>query len=257
MTAQEIDELFAQTLSGNIEDDLPWEAVRVLREIGSREIFDRASEWCESEMPLMRKRGADVLAQLGKTADHPSNKFPEDAYWVIVRLLQKEKDSIPLDSAICALGHIGNPMGVRLIVEHARHPIAEIRFSVAWALGNFPNDPLAGEALLELLQDTDDDVRDWATFGLGILGDADSNTIRDALHSRMSDSNEDVREEAQVGLSKRKDQRVLPSLIVMLEQPTMTDRVREAAQFMLGMDKDRTDWSGHDYAVALRDQYLI
>ena len=54
---------------------------------------------------------------------------------------------------------------------------------MAFALGCFPNDPLSAETLLRLTQDTDEDVRDWATFGLGVLGNTDSDEIREVLSS--------------------------------------------------------------------------
>jgi HEAT repeat protein len=257
MTQEEIGELFAQTLSGDYDDDAPWEAVSALRRIGTREIFVRAAEWCNSENPLLRARGADVLSQLGKTWEHRSNSFPEESYLVVSTLLRREKEPLPLNSAIAALGHIENPQAVPFIVEYRNHSSPKIRFTVACALGNFPNHPEATETLLILMQDADDDVRDWATFGLGVLGDSDSPEIRDSLFCRVSDSNEDVREEAMVGLSKRIDPRVLPFLMVALEQPTMTDRVKEAAHLMLKMGEDRIDWSGNDYVAALRQRFSI
>lgn len=257
MNSGEIDELFSRTLSGGYEDDSAWEAVRTLQHIGTREVFDRAAEWCNSDEPLVRARGADVLAQLGKTVEHPTNSFPEDSYLLVSQLLQKEIDPRPLSSAISALGHIENLQAIPLIVRHQRHESADVRFSVACALGSFAlfNDPLAIKALLVLMEDGDDDVRDWATFGLGVQGDSDSEEIRDALFRRMSDSDDDVREEAMVGLAKRKDQRVLPSLIAALEQPTMTDRVLEAADLTLDVQGDRKDWKSRDYVGALRERF--
>jgi len=83
---------------------------------------------------------------------------------------------------------------------------------------SFGDDPRALGTLLALMQDADDNVRDWATFGLGVLGDMDSQEIRDALCQRMSDPNRDVREESPVGSGKRKDQRALPVLISELNQ---------------------------------------
>ena len=257
MMQGEISELFARTLSGDYDDEAPWEAVSALRRIGTREIFARAAEWCSSENPLLRARGADVLSQLGKTWEHRSNSFPEESYFVVSTLLQREKEFLPLNSAIAALGHMDDALAVPLIAEHRSHSSPEIRFSVACALGSFPNDPVSVDALLALMQDSDVDVRDWATFGLGVLGDSDSPEIRDALFRRVSDSNEDVREEAMVGLSKRIDPRVLPSLIVALEKPTMTDRVREAAYLMLKMDEDRVDWNGPEYVAALRQLFSL
>jgi HEAT repeat protein len=106
-----------------------------------------------------------------------------------------------------------------------------------------------------MMEDSDEKVRDWATFGLGVLGDCDSDEIRDSLHRKLSDSNSDVREEALIGLAKRNDTRSLPMLIDALERPTMTARIVEAAYTLLGMDDDRKDWSGRDYANALRERF--
>jgi HEAT repeat protein len=220
MTPQEIDQLFAQALFGNYDDDLPWAAVHALRRIGSREIFDRAAGWCKSDNPLQRARGAGIIAQLGKTAEHPRNSFPKESYVTVSQMLREETDIQPLSSAIHALGHLDDPRAIPLINRYRDHTVSEIRFAVACALGSFANDPEAVQALMVLTRDADDDVRDWAVFGLGNLGNADSTEIRDALFSRLSDSNADVREEAVVGLAKRKDRRVLPALIAALRPQT-------------------------------------
>jgi HEAT repeat protein len=257
MAAQQIDALFAQTLSGDYDDDAPWTAIHSLRRIGTREVFEKAAEWCESTDPIIRARGVDVLAQLGRTADHTSNNFAEESYTVVTRLLQEETEARPLASAIAALGHLDNPLAVPLIASFHFHPSSEVRFDVAFALGCFPNESLSVETLLHLMQDADEDIRDWATFGLGVLGNRDSAEIRDALVQRLSDSGEDVREEALVGLGKRKDRRVLSVLLPALAQPTMTVRVIEAAYMMLDMQSEREGWKGDDYAAALRERFSL
>ncbi|HEV8492293.1 MAG TPA: hypothetical protein VGR76_08470, partial [Candidatus Angelobacter sp.] len=83
MDLREIDQLFAQTLKGDLDDDSAWEAVRALRRTGTREVFNRTAAWCTSAHSLERARGADILSQLGKTAEHRSNMFPEEAYAVV------------------------------------------------------------------------------------------------------------------------------------------------------------------------------
>jgi HEAT repeats len=251
-----IDELFTRTLSGEYEDEMPWEAVCALRRIGTRQVFERARELGQSSDALSRARGADVLAQLGKTVYHPSNSFPEESYSVIRDLVQQETDPCPLASGIAALGHLDNPFAVPLIASFSSHPSPQVRFAVAFALGCFPNDPLSVPPLLLLMQDADDHVRDWATFGLGVQGDIDSDEIREALVQRLKDSNQDVREEAMVGLGKRKDQAVLAMLVAQLEQPEITVRVIEATCLMLGMVHEREGWEGADYARALRQRFL-
>jgi len=256
VSSSEIDNLFTQMLCGDYEDEAPWEAVHALRLIGSRDVFEKAAEWCISHDPLCRARGADVLAQLGKSKNR-TNSFPEESYSVIADLVSRENDTRPLSSAIAALGHLDNPAAVALITKFSAHANNEVRFSVACALGCYPNDPLSVAALLQLLQDENSEIRDWTTFGLGVLGDTDSPEIREALVRCLEDSDENVREEAMVGLGKRRDQRVLPVLLRALEQPTITDRAIEAAYLMLDIENDREDWNGADYAAALRKRYSL
>jgi HEAT repeat protein len=255
MTSTAIDELFACTLKGNYDDDAPWQAVHALRKLGTRDVFDIAAAWCKSDNSLIRARGVDVLAQLGKTFDHPVHSFPEDAYAIISELVQREKDLRPMESAIYALGHLDNVAAVPVIAAFHRHPSADIRFSVACSLGSFPNDDLSVETLLPMMEDSDEDVRDWATFGLGVQGDQDSSKIRDALYRRLSDANEDVREEAMVGLGKRKDQRVLSSLFAAIDGPQIKVRVAEAASLMLGMEGDPQELGAEEYRTALKERF--
>jgi hypothetical protein len=66
-----------------------------------------------------------------------------------------------------------------------------------------------------------------------------------------------MREEAMVGLGKRKDQRVLSTLVTALERPNTTARVIETAYQMLGMDNEREGWRGTDYAAALRQRFSL
>jgi len=141
--ASEIDDLFARTMEGAYEDDAPWQAVQSLRRIGTRQVFEQAAEWTKSGVPLKRARGLDVLAQLGRTVEHPSNNFPLEVYDVVTRALQTEHELQPLDSAIAALGHLGEQSAIPLIASHRSDSRSDIRFTVACALGSFPNDALS------------------------------------------------------------------------------------------------------------------
>jgi hypothetical protein len=87
MSVTEIDDLFARTLEGDYDDDMPWEAVQSLCRIGSRAVFEYAARWIESAQPLKRARGLDVVAQLGKTVEHPSNSFPQESYDLVSKAL--------------------------------------------------------------------------------------------------------------------------------------------------------------------------
>lgn len=251
----DIDDLFAKTLSGEYDDEAPWDAVRELHRIGTREVLDRAVRWCHSEVPLQRARGADVLAQLGRTAEHPSNNFPEECYYAVAEMAATEEVSQPLSSAIYALGHIGNPRAVPIIVPHCAHSDADVRFAVAFACGSLGNESLAVGTLIMLMSDEDEDVRDWATFGLGSLSESDAAGVRDALAEALEDAVDDVRLEAVMGLAKRHDKRVLPHLFRELELPEPDERALEAAREMLERPQDAPDLTSHEYIAALHGRF--
>lgn len=252
----QIEELFAETLKGEYDDEAPWHAVHALRQIGSREVFDRAAAWCRSDEPLQRARGAEVLAQLGCTSDHPENNFPEESFNVVAALAESEKRIQPLSSAIHALGHIGDPRAIPLLVRYGTHPESEIRFAVACACGSFGNEPAVVAVLLELMRDADEDVRDWATFGLGTLGTVDTPEIRDAFAERLNDSSADVVDEALAGLAQRRDPRAVPLILERLRQPDVDDHTLESAGAMLGMRAGKQQMAPEDYISALQLRFL-
>jgi HEAT repeat protein len=255
MQASSIDELFRRTLEGDYEDDLPWAAVHELRHRGSREVFDIAKKWCFSADPLRRARGLDVIAQLGRSEGHIKNAFPEESFALVSTVIGSESDPLPLNSAIRALGHLDDERAVPLIIQFSEHPSDDIRFAVACALGKYPDHPDSVAALLGLMRDSDDDVRDWATFALGVLGASDSDEVRAALARALDDSDQDVRDEALAGLAKRKDPRALPPLLDALQHEAVTDPVIEAARSLLGIERDREEWTTADYAAALHAKF--
>jgi hypothetical protein len=258
MNTSEMEAHFAQTLLGDYEGETAWAAVTAFRQDGSREIFERAAAWCLCGEPLKRARGAAILCQLRRAPrkwPHTERMFRDESYALITKALETEDNPLVVDSMVAALGHLDNPEGIPLILRYQGHRDEKVRFSVACALGCYPNDPQSVEGLLKFTSDTDDDVRDWAVFGLGVQGDADSTEIREALLRCLDDANEDVREEAAHGLGKRHDQRLIPKLQAMLDQPVFTIRVAEAAAALLGLDEDPPEWTAEDYKAALIDKF--
>jgi HEAT repeat protein len=260
----EIDELFKQTLEGDYDDEDdeggPWEAVSKLQAMASdpvlgRAIFDRAVRWCRDNKPAKRLRGIDILAQLGKTEDHPEPVFADETYAIVASVLEDELDLQVIDSCLVAFGHIGNPAAVPLVIEHRTNTDPDVRFAVAFALSSFADEPDSIRVLLQLMQDDDADVRDWATFGLGVQGNADTPEIRKALIDRLDDGNPDTREEAVAGLGKRKELRVLPDLIELLQQEEVSYGVVEAACNLLDMEEINEEWGADDYIEALTERY--
>ena len=252
----QMEELFAETLKGEYDDEAPWHAVHALHHIGSREVLETASAWCRSNEPLKRARGADVLAQLGRTSDHFENNYPEESFSAVAALAESEKRLQPLSAAIQALGHIGDPRAIPLLVRYSTHAKSEIRFAVACACGSFASEPPIVPILLGLIRDKDEDVRDWATFALGTLSTTDTLEIRDALAHCLNDSSADVVDEALAGLAQRHDQRALPLLLERLRQPEVDDHTLESAGQMLGMHARKQHMAPEDYISALQLRFL-
>jgi HEAT repeat protein len=256
VSAGNIQQLFLATLQGAYDDEAPWDAVRELQTLGTREVLDLATHWCRSEDPLRRAREADVLAQLGRAHGHASLNFPVETFEMLSELVVTETEVRPLSSAVYALGHLGNPASVPVAVRHAANLDPDVRHAVAFALGCYPNRPEAVNVLLKLTTDEDEHVRDWATFAIGVLGAADTVEIRDALVDRLSDPNEDAREEAVVGLAKRKDRRVLEPLLEMLAEPESGTRPFEAAAMLLDMSLSDSQLTRDDYVNLLKSRFF-
>jgi HEAT repeat protein len=100
----------------------------------------------------------------------------------------------------------------RLSFRCATNPDAGVRWAVANGLnGSERADAIA--TIIELMDDANDDVRDWATFARGTQCPVDSLEIRDALRKRLTDSYEMARNEAVWGLAQHKDPQGLKMLI--------------------------------------------
>ena len=233
MAAESIDELFTQTLKGDYDNDQAWDAIHSLRAKGSQEVFDRAVAWCRSNEPLKRARGADILAQFGHTAENQTTLFAAESFPVLSSMLESETNPVALSAILTAFGHLENPSIIPQILPFSYHPDTDVRYGLAFTLGCFADDERTVSTLIKLMSDKDSEVRDWATFGLGGLGDFDSPKIREALFKNINDEDEDVREEAVVGLAKRKDPRSVREVMSALQDKERSQRALEAANFLL------------------------
>ena len=120
----------------------------------------------------------------------------------------------------------GQAAAYSTVLELADHESAAVRTAVARALPHLavldPNEPFlafALDALISLSADPDGEVRNWACFGLGTqLDDEDGTWIREALAARLTDTHDEARREALVGLARRRDPRALPAVRKALSQ---------------------------------------
>lgn len=118
-------------------------------------------------------------------------------------------------AAVIGLGHRPHGASVEALLRLASSTDRQMRWQVAVALGSY-EEPEAIAGLIRLSADPSDDVRDWATFGLGSLRDDDSPEIRAALRRNLDDPDLDVRGEALVGLARRREDGLVDRLIERL-----------------------------------------
>jgi HEAT repeat protein len=218
------------------EENEAWRAVWVLHLRGTREVLEGALTLCRSPEPRIRARGVDILAQLGC----PGRTFPDECQLEMIRLLQQDDHPLVLESAAVALGHqLANRRDSRAIpalLAHKNHSDMNVRHGVAFGLGGY-NEPDAVAALIELTEDPEDLVRDWATFGLGALCSADNPAIRNALLRRLADRDEDVRFEALSGLAERKDLKVIGPLVAEMRAHPESKELVDIAKLLVGKEQ--------------------
>ncbi len=214
-TAEEISaisRLVSLRRTDNNQDE-QWDIIRRLHKSGEAHILKRCLAMCKSGEAVEREIAADILGQLGwRDGEFP---FREKSIEALFPLL-KDKNEKVVDAAIAALGHMRASEAILPNINLARHSSDLIRFSMARCL-SLLDSPKARRALIKLSADDDPDVRNWATFGLGTQCDNNTKEIRAALFARIDDSDEETRNEAILGLARRKIPDVIPILVRELE----------------------------------------
>ena len=202
-----------------------------------RGLLNQVCELARSSDPRERIFVADVLAQ-----GHPGEKrFCDECIEMLLEMLRGEVVPSVLIALGNALGHHHAAAAVEPLAKLRRHSDASVRLAIVHGL-LCEESPLALQTLIELSADEDRDVRNWATFGLGSQSDADSESIREALLARVSESDDEISGEAIVGLAKRGDARVVQHLLdaiqAIIQEPNLefgsliieaADLAREAA----------------------------
>ncbi len=193
-----------------------WAAINHLHRLGSREVLDLALAACVEPEPLRRRVGACILGQLGHAKAGFEPVFVEERYQGLSNLLATEQagpgDPAVLADTCIALGHLHDARAIPMIIKLLVHPVVEVRRGVVSGISRYVESE-AINGLIVLSADTDEEVRDWATFGLGQLIETDTPAIRAALHARLDDPCAQIRGEAIEGLATRGDRSVLPILI--------------------------------------------
>jgi hypothetical protein len=224
LTEREIRDLVAIAVS-RINDPDPddpsvltpaWDAIATLHRNGDQAVFDVCNDLCQSAEPNERAVGAAILGQLAYSLEF----LRDERFGLLKDMLDRELsgggDPEMLASICFAFGHLKDARAIPEVVPLVRHPLSSVRFAVVHAL-SAQEDAVAVAGLIELSNDEDSDVRDWATFGLGQRIEADNAEIREALRARLTDTDPDTRLEAISGLALRKDAGVIDHIIAALE----------------------------------------
>jgi HEAT repeat protein len=229
-------ELVEQALAEGDRDppEGSYSAMAILHARGTRDVLDAALALCGSPDPMRRAVGARILGQLGS----PERTFPEACCDALLDLLRHDGDRRVLVATIFAFGHLGNRRCEPDLVALRNHPDDVIRHGVAFALCGTDR-PASVSALLELMEDRDAEVRDWATTSIGGVVSLEGPEIRAALLRRVTDTDEITLAEALHGLARRRDERVVPRLIAELTAGWDLEHLFcDAAKSYLGIDED-------------------
>lgn len=190
------------------DGDAYWDIIWILAHRGDQKTLEQTLDLTRGDA-FGRSFSASVLGRLGVPQRFSS---PE----VIGRLLEMitvETDNDVISALVSALGHQENEDRIPVALKRfLHHPDADIRWHLAVGLGGYET-MRAIEMLIELSRDPEEKVRDWATFGLGTQCDLDTPEIRAALVERLDDEDEDTRAEAIFGLAKRKDRRAVDAVL--------------------------------------------
>jgi hypothetical protein len=190
-----------------VDDDAYWSPIHLLQKADASAVWANVEPLARNADPRIRALVPDVLRYLAG----PDLPLGFQTVALFKNMLVTESAPEVIASIGCAFVDLSKfEARVDLMLPFSTHPDACVRSAVVHALLASTR-PEAIDALIRLSSDVDENVRDWATFGLGSqLDDVDTVAIRDALAARLDDAHEDTRYEALVGLALRKDARAIP-----------------------------------------------
>jgi len=198
----------------NIEDEnIYWEYIHILRKRGSKEVFYKTKKLVYSRDALSRQLSADILAQFG----YKTKLFRGECVYLLGKLFT-DKNEYVVTEAIYGLSYRKTLSYHKKLAQFATHASDNIREAVAHALGGMETTE-AINALILLMKDKNDEVRNWSTFSLAQITETNTKKICDALFENLDDKEQEVRGEALLGLASRKDKRVKEVILEDLQRP--------------------------------------
>ncbi|KRD06513.1 hypothetical protein ASE21_20385 [Flavobacterium sp. Root901] len=178
-----------------------WKYIGELRKRTEKSVFQKSSELIKSEKAKEKIIGINILAQFGFPRLHLKQILK-----LYFNLLKTETDKNVISSVFYGIGHNNehlNDKQIDIICYYKDHKSVNVRHSLVYAILGVEKIKSI-ETLIQLSEDKNSDIRNWATFGLGTQITTDNEIIQDALWKRIKDKDEDTKFEAIVGLAKRK-----------------------------------------------------
>ncbi|GIH60598.1 ankyrin repeat domain-containing protein [Microbispora siamensis] len=233
------------------DDETWWAAVHALQSRHDEETFLALARLCESDDPVEREFGVDVLAQFGQEAGLGKEAgagqgavslaaghapYRDRVLEILRDMARHETEPAVVEALLHAFGHQADeralPEVLKIVNSPGREPTVHDPIALAAVLP--PDDEDGLSTLIRLSQCADDEVRDWATMGIAGLP-ADTPSIRDALVTRLTDRDLTTVAEAARGLAGRGDRRAIEGVHRVLcearaDQDYARDLALEAAQ---------------------------
>lgn len=181
--------------------------VSALQSRGDRPTLEMMLELSHGDLPA-RRLALNVLGRFGE----PQWPLREE---VVARLLEMWDEDAGDKAAdlVAALGHHCEIPGVReRLLTMVEHPDFWVRWYLTSAFGS-DGTPASTAALIKLLVDEDEVIRDWATFALGNDYKDYTPAVRAALVARLDDSDAITQLEAINGLVERGEAVVLDAIL--------------------------------------------
>lgn len=195
--------------------DTSWSAIAELHTRGSPQMLELARNLYTSSRWRRRALGLYIVSQLFRRERGHLVEYATDACHALLFAGLRDPHPGVIAAAVSGFSHRYHADALDDLVRLAAHASHDVRCNVACSLGHYSS-PAAIDALLQLMRDRDDEVRDYATWAIGDLHEADTAEIRAALWRNLDDANEGVLGEALCGLASRKDYGVLPHVLARL-----------------------------------------
>lgn len=230
-TPQLVELAVTRATTSGPDDDAYREPIRFLHRRDPKEVFALVAPLATDPDTRLRSLVPEVLRFLG---GRPQPLLTETVA-LFRKMLATEKSADVIASIGAAFVDLRDAAGAELMEPYAAHADHGVREVVAHALLTRP-DERSIALWIAMTSDSSAEVRNAATFALGSEIAMDTEAIRTALARRLTDSADEVRVEAILGLALRGDARALPKLKAGLASDDLWPHYVDAAFHLASPD---------------------